>query len=109
MTTVVKVQANLVWRAERGSHSDRWIAFCDPLGISTEADTLDELHSVIPEAIHILMLDLFEDNEFDAFLRERGWTATRAEQPTQDGEATFHVPWELLVQHGSHDTARKSH
>lgn len=87
MTTVIHVNANLQWRAERGRGSDHWIGFCDALGISTEAESLDELHSLIPEAIHLLMVDLFEDNELDEFLHERGW-ATMPTAERTSGDAT---------------------
>jgi hypothetical protein len=59
-----------------------------------EADSIDELHSLIPEAIHLLMVDLVEDNELDEFLQDRGWTARRDE----DGaDFEVDVPWMLAV------------
>jgi len=111
MTTVIQIQANLQWRAERGVHSDRWIGFCDPLGISAEATTLDELHTLIPEAIHILMLDLLEDNELDGFLMERGWSSmahtVNAAAPATQPE--FRVPWFLSIADAADGRARKAH
>ncbi len=99
MPTVINVQANVVWRASRGDDTSRWVGFCDDLGITTEAESLDELHSLIPEAMHILMLDLVEDNEFDDFLRQKGWSSTAEEL----GAALvhplgFHVPWQMIAE-----------
>jgi hypothetical protein len=110
MATVIQINANLQWRAERGVHSDRWIGFCDPLGIVTEAGSLDELHSLIPEAIHLLMIDLLEDKELDAFLRERGWTASPPVHTSTGGkEPEFHVPWFLVAGGAGDGRARQTH
>lgn len=104
MTTVIHVNANLQWRAERGRGSDHWIGFCDALGISTEAESLDELHTLIPEAIHLLMVDLFEDNELDEFLHERGWSSNVGDH-ADGNEVEIQVPW-FMVTAGANGQAR---
>jgi hypothetical protein len=72
-----------------------------------EADSLDELHGVIPEAIHLLMIDLLEDNELDKYLRERGWQALN--MPSRpDGDVQFDVPWQLIAE-GARGTERRAH
>ncbi len=105
----IEGQAQLQWRAHRSGSSKRWIGICDALKLVTEADTLDELHSVIDEAIQLLLTDLLVDNELDQFLRERGWKAanlpTRAnvQQPVQ-----FSVPWQLIAE-STRDSKRRAH
>lgn len=99
MAVVIHINANLAWRAERGARSSRWIGFCDALGISAEADSLDELHDAIPEAIDLLMTDLVEDNELDEFLEDRGWTTSRSEV-VQEGDGGVSVPWFLVTEGG---------
>lgn len=101
--TIIRLNANLAWRAEKGAQSNHWIGFCDALGISTEADSLDELHSLIPEAIHLLMVDIVEDGELDEFLRDKGWTASHDEI---DGDFEVDVPW-YLVANGTYGQARQ--
>ena len=98
MSKVITIQANVRWRAERGENPERWVGFCDELGITTEAGSLDELHSLIPEAISILLADLLEDNELDTFLSVKGWeysekTDMRASHPSE-----VHIPWHLIYE-----------
>lgn len=103
--TIIRVDTNLHWRAERGVQSGHWIGFCDALGITTEADSLDELHTLIPEAIHILMIDLVEDGELDGFLADRGWDSS---QESIDGDFEVRVPW-YLVANGTNGQPRQAH
>jgi predicted RNase H-like HicB family nuclease len=107
MTTVITVNANLEWRAQRGDDAG-WVAFCDALGLATEAETLDELHSLIPEAIHLLLIDLFEDNELDAFLKTRGWQTTQVQAASNDDYPVRVPPWQLSVA-GGNGSARAPH
>ena len=102
---LIRIDTNLAWRAEQGLKSNRWVGFCDALGITTEADTLDELHSLIPEAIHILMVDLVEDGDFDEFLNDRGWTSSSEEGV---GDLEVRVPW-FLVANGANGQPRQAH
>ncbi|MBA3526151.1 MAG: hypothetical protein H0T82_04440 [Sphingomonas sp.] len=92
--SIIRLNANIAWMAERGADSNHWIGICDVLGISTEADSLDELHGLIPEAIHLLMVDLVEDDDLDEFLQDRGWTASQEET---DGDFEVKVPWFLVA------------
>jgi hypothetical protein len=104
---IVAIEANIVWQAKRSEMSRRWIGVCDALNLSMEAESLDELHSVIPEAIHLLMVDLLEDNELDQYLRDRHWTASGVPQQTH-GDVKFDVPWELIVE-GARGSERCAH
>lgn len=104
---LIQINANLVWEASQGVESNHWIGNCPALGIATEAETLDELHSLIPEAIHLLMIDLLEDDELDQFLEDRGWTADRQET-MGTGEPEFRVPWNLVAS-GVYGSSRTAH
>jgi hypothetical protein len=108
-TTTVRVQINgqLLWIVERGN-SGHWIAVCDPMNLSLEATSLDELYSVINEGIQLLMLDLIRDNEFDQFLRERGWDAQGVPKgPVEDG-INIQIPWDMLIKAPHGDNARRA-
>ena len=93
----VFIQAKIEWRAHQSRTSRRWIGVCDSLNLAVEGETLDEVHSLIPEMIHLLMIDLLQDNEMDQFLRARGWHATGI-PGTPDDDVQFEVPWELIAE-----------
>lgn len=98
-TAVIK--AKVSWIATQTSVApERWMGVCEQLNIATEGDSLDDLHSLIPESIHLLMTDLVQDNEFDAFLREKGWQHTWDGPQTEAGPA-FNLPWQMIVEGSS--------
>ncbi len=107
MRVTIEVGGNIAWVAKRSGQSDRWIGICEPMGLTVDAATLDELHSVIAETMYLVLTDLLEDNELDAFLRKRGWTAV---QDSAAGERSpeFNVPWELIAE-GARDPERRPH
>lgn len=106
-TETIFINANLVWHAKQ-SDARHWIGVCDALNLAMEAESLDELHGLIPESIHLLMLDLLQDNELDAFLRERGWHASNIPAPTDD-DVQFEVPWELIAEGARASGERRAH
>ena len=75
MKIVIEVESTLEWTATQSPTNHKWVAECEPLGLSMEGDSLDELHGLIPEACFALFVDLFENSEIERFLRERGWQA----------------------------------
>lgn len=95
---LINLQGQIQWRASRSEASQRWMAVCDAMNLVTEADTLDELHSVIHESIQLLLADLLQDNELTSFLAERGWEATHIPSPDDAGDVSFNVPWELVAE-----------
>ena len=103
----IEGQAQLQWQARRSTTSKRWIGVCDPLNLVVEADSLDELHSVIEEALQLLLTDLLRDNELDQFLREHGWKAVNLPAKTPM-DVQFNVPWHLIAQ-GNRDSKRSAH
>jgi hypothetical protein len=109
MSTVRKVtiQANVPWRVYQ-SESKRLIGVCDALNLVLEADSDDELRSLIPEALHLLMLDLFADNELDQYLREKGWQALNL-PARPDGDIQFDVPWHIIAEGARRDSQRRAH
>ena len=58
--------------------------------------------------MHLLMIDLYEDNEIDQYLRERGWQALNL-PARPDGNVEFNVPFELIAEEARRDTARRAH
>jgi hypothetical protein len=69
-----------------------------------EGGTLDELYASINDSFQLLLRDLMESGELDAFLRNHGWRlGSQLIRP--QGEVEFDVPFELLVRAGR-DSAR---
>lgn len=93
----IEIQINLQWRAVPGVKKGVWVGVCDALDLSIEADSLDELHSIIPESMHTLLVDLVQDNEFEAYLRERGWVSSAQPAGRNLEDMEFRVPWQLIV------------
>jgi hypothetical protein len=92
---VVTIDATLVWNVER-TPSGNLVAACDEVGLTMQAESQDELASLIHEGLYALFADLLEDGELDAFLRARGW-GVRAPLPLtmpEDG-VQFDVPFRL--------------
>ncbi len=78
------------------------------MNLCIEADSLDELHRLIPETMRLLMFDLLADNELDAFLRERGWQAIGGLPARPQEDLRFQVPWELIVPGATGDSERRA-
>jgi hypothetical protein len=70
-----------------------------------QGDSLDDLYQNINQAVQLLLSDLFETGELDAFLQHRGWRAHRRGPPQHQGPVEFEVPFELLVR-TARDSAR---
>lgn len=103
----VNVGAAIQWFAHYSPSSGQWIGICDALGLTLEAGSLDELHSVIEEGIQLMMRDLLEDNELESFLRDMGWSmgAIPGNRPAQSVE--FDIPWQLVAER-ARDFARSA-
>lgn len=105
MAQVVRIQVNgqILWEVAKTS-SDHWLAVCRPLNLTMEGTSLDELHASINDAVQLLLSDLMESGELDAFLKSRNWQ--RVDTPgTQQGEVEFDVPVEVLIR-SNHGSAR---
>jgi len=104
MLQVVRIQVNgqVAWKVAR-STAGRWVGVCPELGLAMEGGTLDELYANINDAVQLLMRDLMESGELDAFLQSRGWKK-QVIGPQKSGQPEFEVPIELLVR--TSDSAR---
>ena len=105
---LMELEAEIEWRATRSPDSNRWIGVCDAMNLVTEADSLDELHSVIHEAMQLLLIDLLEDDELDPFLRERGWRRVNASARHRGRDVKFNFPWQLIAE-GAGGPERRAH
>ncbi|MBI3371721.1 MAG: hypothetical protein HY017_08215 [Betaproteobacteria bacterium] len=108
VTIRMEGHAQLQWHVRRSTTSGRWIGVCEPMNQVTEADSLDELNSVIEETIQLLLTDLLLDNELEQFLREHGWTANNVPPQVSASDVRFDVPWQLVVEN-KRDSERRAH
>jgi hypothetical protein len=97
MATIIKIDANFPWTVSRRAPDRRWIGVCDPLNLAMEADSLDELRSVVGEAVDLLLRDLLQDNELHTYLGARGWKVLEFPKPDDPHDVQFQVPVHLIV------------
>ena len=106
----IKIQANVIWRAKQSSTSKRWIGVCEMMNLALEADSVDELRSLINETMHVLFVDLVIDDELTEFLHARRWcNRCGAPEKAQAENVAFDVPWELLVAGNARNSQHKAH
>jgi hypothetical protein len=105
--TTIHLKASVQWLARQSPTSERWIAVSDAMNLTTEADSLDELHSVINETMQLVLNDLLVENELQQYLRERGWEATDIDSATEGTDVRFFVPWQLVAE-GARDQERRA-
>ena len=104
-TVTIEVTSKLEWRAVRSATSSRWIGICDAMNLSIEADSLDELASVIDETLNLVLIDLLSDNMLDQYLRKHGWSARHVPANANE-DVRFDLPWHLAAEFGSDSTRR---
>jgi hypothetical protein len=76
----------------------QWIGVCEPLGLTEEGKSLDDLRQNIERSIQRLMEHLTSTGEFDSFLIERGWRATVGTR--QQDPAKYEMLIQLVVHRG---------
>ncbi len=108
MIVNIDPQAQLEWRTFRSSTSDRWIATCESMNLTTEAATLDELHSLIDETIQLVLMDLLLDDELPQYLDELGWRDGNIPTPEPGEDVKFSVPWHMVTE-GALGPERRAH
>lgn len=110
MIHTVRVQAQVQWEYYQDNASRRWIAVCKPLAITLEADTHTELRENIEDTLRLFMRSMFEDGDFEKFLREHGWkTLNNIPSNIPAHDIRFDVPIELIARKASNGSARSFH
>lgn len=97
---LIRIQTQVTWQAARDPKSDRWVAVCQPLGITAEAETWDKLAALMNEEVNELLRDLLEEGELPHFLKERGWVAsplTPVPHAMPREGVAFDVPMEIQI------------
>ena len=105
---IVRIRGEVEWRYRFVESANRWIGVCDALDIVTEADTKEELHSIIPEALSLLFSDLIADNEFEDFLQAHGWSASSIPDPGDPHDLEVLIPTHIIPELAD-GPARRAH
>jgi hypothetical protein len=93
----VEIQAQLQWIVFQDPTSKRWIGICEPLRITLGGNSQADLVESIDDALQALMLDLCAHDEFEKFLRERGWRQLTPLPEKVDEATRFNIPMDILM------------
>ena len=91
---VVQIKTKLTWLVARDPDSGMYVGFCEAMSLNALGETFVEFQEAANEALSLLLDDLFESGELEAFLRRKGWE-TAQPLPVADGTPTFDVPFDL--------------
>ena len=81
---IVEIKGDIPWLVTR-SWTGPGIGVCEPVKLTTQADTWSELMTDISWAMETVFEDLLETGDLEKFLREQGWTT----QPACTAQARF--------------------
>jgi hypothetical protein len=110
MPSTIRVDGEFRWLIYRRAPGSRWIGVCDPLSLAVEADTLDELYSVMAEGTDLLMRDLLADNEIEQYIKERGWKISGlSDAPNSDDVQIDLSPIDWQFVRELHGIERRAH
>jgi hypothetical protein len=102
--TIVRVDAKLAWEVRRYQDGD-WLAICDPLGLTLQAETWANLMEDISLTLDAMLRDLLKSNDLDQFLKERKWKLL-GPIPQTRGDIRFDVPF-FPMKMGPHGSTGK--
>lgn len=106
--TVQTVQSTIQWRYFLDQKSGRWIAVCNPLRLTIEADSSAELRENIEDALQLFMRSLLKSGDLERFLQEHGWQKRVIGTLVGGEDVRFDVPIELIAQRAN-DSSRHVH
>jgi hypothetical protein len=103
--TLVRINGQVPWRCFPAQSGD-WIGICDPLKLTLQAESWNELVDEMAISLNAFLRELFTTHEFDRFMRENGWTVI-GPIPTQEQAENirFDLPFVPIVT-GQYDSSR---
>ncbi|MCI0538444.1 MAG: hypothetical protein L0Z50_24825 [Verrucomicrobiales bacterium] len=90
----VHIDGKLIWKWGR-TKSGNYIAVCDPIGQTVQADKFGELVETINEALDSTFRELFSSGDLRKFLRERGWSCAHLPVSHTRRNVSFDMPFDL--------------
>jgi len=97
--TVVRIRGKVECKTHRAKGGN-WVAICDPLKLTLQAETWANLMEDIAFTLDAILKDLLSSNEFDKFMRDRGWTIIGS-IPARRENMKFDLPFYPVVLNGS--------
>jgi hypothetical protein len=97
MVHIVEIQAQLSWIVFQDPLSKRWIGVCEPLRITLGSESQADLVETIDDSIQALLMDLWQQNEFEQFMRSRGWRPMTPLPAEKTEQVRFDVPMDILM------------
>ena len=97
-TSAVRIEGTVKWHVFQSEHGN-WVGICNPLGLTMEDPTLDELNLDIQDAVNSIFEQLLKYGELDQFLDDRGLDS---QQYSVKKDTEFSVPIDLLI-HSNYD------
>jgi hypothetical protein len=94
MKKIIRVEGKLLWKWGRTSKG-RYIAVCDPISQTVQAEKFEELLETIHEALDSTFRELLSTGDLHRFLRSHGWTATETAEHRSRKNVRFDVPFDL--------------
>lgn len=94
MTTTVHIKANLIWKYGK-SKSGNYIAVCDPIGQTIQADTFSHLIASMNEAVDSTLRELFHTGDLEKFLADRGWSSEQVLPERRKTNLRFDIPFNV--------------
>jgi hypothetical protein len=88
---MVKIDATVNWQFAQDAETGAWIGVCPDFNLNAIGDTWLELQKAIAETMGLLLTDLFEGGELEAFLRQNGW-GLQSRLPEPGRKVRFDVP-----------------
>ncbi len=90
--TIVRIAGKIPWRYCHSSDTDKYIAVCDVLGLTIQAENYPELLEGMGEAVDETFRELLNTNDLENFLTERGWKSISPLPKTKSKRVSFEIP-----------------
>jgi len=104
---VIRINGNVNFNILQ-TNKRNWIAVCEPLKLTFQADTWANLMEDIAHTLDAILKDLLSSNELDKFLKDKGWNVIGRIPAKQSPDMFFDLPF-LPVMAKANDTARSVH
>ena len=92
MSTTVHINAQLHWKYGR-TKSGNFIAVCDPIAQTVQADSFNDLVDTIQEVVSGTFKELFSTGDLEKFLHDRGWSMKGLPEQPKPRNLRFDVPF----------------
>jgi len=88
----VRIEARIAWKYCQDPKSSLWVGVCEPLALTVQAETHEELMGLMRGSVDDLFQDLLNDGELPQFMRERGWSAQSIPTKPPEDFVSFDLP-----------------